>query len=53
MKEEEILTECAYCIEELPVGDTYTCKTCGLDPLCGICITSHPYCSNPEVVDIA
>lgn len=37
------------CDEE--VGDTYHCKTCELDPLCGTYITDHPGCTKPEATD--
>lgn len=51
-KEDDVMTECACCLEELPVGDTYTCKTCELDPLCVTCITNHPDCANSKAADI-
>lgn len=52
-EEEEIMTNCECCGEELPVGDTYMCETCGLDILCGICINDHPGCKNPKAIDIS
>ncbi len=38
MSEEEVVTNCESCGDEIPVSESESCEHCGLDPLCSSCI---------------